>query len=63
MELSDGSRICVDCEQLFVMAGGERKFFAALGLAPPNRCPACRRLRKEAEQLQRTETRGDDSED
>jgi hypothetical protein len=60
MELSDGTRVCVDCEQLFVMDGGERTFFATLGYPPPSRCPACRRLRREAEQLRRMERTHDD---
>jgi hypothetical protein len=47
MELSDGSRVCVDCESLFKLEDGERQYFETNNLTLPKRCKACRQLRKD----------------
>jgi hypothetical protein len=46
MELSDGTRVCVDCTQIFTVDDGERRFFEARGFAMPKRCPTCRQARR-----------------
>jgi hypothetical protein len=40
------SLLCCDCGEVFSFAPGEQKFYSEKGLAPPKRCPACRRWKK-----------------
>lgn len=47
MELSDGSRACLDCEAIFVIEDGEKKYFDDHDLTLPKRCRQCRQLRKD----------------
>lgn len=47
MELSDGTRVCIDCENLFIIDDGERAYLADRGYQLPKRCKACRALRKD----------------
>lgn len=47
MELSDGSKVCLDCEALFIIEDGERQYFEAHNLTTPRRCRTCRQLRKD----------------
>ena len=46
MELSDGSKVCLDCEAVFIIDDGERKYFEANNLTLPKRCKDCRAQRK-----------------
>lgn len=47
MELSDGSRVCLDCEAIFVIEDGEKKYFDDHNLTMPRRCRTCCQLRKD----------------
>jgi hypothetical protein len=47
MELSDGTRVCADCESAFVIDSGERKYFEDHYLTLPRRCRDCRQLWKD----------------
>ena len=47
MELSDGSKVCIDCESLFIIDDGERQYFETNSLTLPKRCKACRQLRRD----------------
>jgi ssDNA-binding Zn-finger/Zn-ribbon topoisomerase 1 len=38
---------CQDCGGEFIFATGEQRFFARKELAPPKRCPDCRKKRRE----------------
>lgn len=43
----DEQLICADCRAEFVFTAGEARFYASKQLiAPPRRCPECRRLRR-----------------
>lgn len=37
---------CADCGGQFTWSEGEQRFYASRDLAPPKRCPDCRRLRR-----------------
>jgi len=39
--------VCVDCEQPFLFAIGEQKFYERKGLTPPKRCPRCRTIKRQ----------------
>ncbi len=41
-------KTCRDCGKNFEITRAERIFFESRGLALPKRCPACRKVRKEA---------------
>lgn len=41
-------RICRDCGKPFAITREERIFFESHNMALPKRCPACRKVRKEA---------------
>ena len=52
--------ICIDCEEKFILEGGESDFFTSKGLNLPRRCKGCRadrrnpdRARKEYERLKK----------
>ncbi|NLW24066.1 MAG: zinc-binding protein [Clostridia bacterium] len=45
----DKTLICKDCDQEFIFSAGEQEFYAAKGFEnEPQRCPACRKARKQA---------------
>jgi hypothetical protein len=58
MNLSDGTRVCVDCEQIFVMDDGEILWFKGHGFTMPLRCESCRQYRKELAHQADVETPG-----
>lgn len=39
---------CVECGEGFLFSVGEQKYFEAKKLEVPQRCPKCRKKRKEA---------------
>ena len=41
-------KMCRDCGKAFEISRSERIFFESHNMALPNRCPACRKARKEA---------------
>lgn len=41
-------KTCRDCGKTFEITRAERIFFESHNMAPPKRCPACRKTRKEA---------------
>ena len=41
-------KMCRDCGKVFDITRAERIFFESHNMALPNRCPACRKARKEA---------------
>lgn len=41
-------KTCRDCEKVFKISRAERIFFESHNMALPKRCPACRKVRKEA---------------
>lgn len=41
-------KTCRDCGKVFKISRAERIFFESHNMALPNRCPACRKARKEA---------------
>jgi hypothetical protein len=41
-------KICRDCGKAFKISRAERIFFESHNMALPKRCPACRKVRKEA---------------
>ena len=47
MELSDGSKVCLDCEAIFFIDDGEKQYFEDHGMTQPKRCRDCRQLRKD----------------
>jgi hypothetical protein len=52
-ELKDKTKTCVDCNLDWVFTAGEQVFYQGKGLHTPNRCPACRKKRKEGLELQK----------
>lgn len=46
--MEDKKLICKDCGSEFVFTAGEQQFFAEKGFTnEPQRCPTCRKARKE----------------
>lgn len=46
--MPDKTLVCKDCNQEFVFTEGEQTFYAEKGLQnEPQRCPACRKARKQ----------------
>lgn len=41
-------KTCRDCDKVFEISRAERIFFESHNMALPKRCPACRKVRKEA---------------
>lgn len=41
-------KMCRDCGKVFKISRAERVFFESHNMALPKRCPACRKVRKEA---------------
>lgn len=41
-------KMCRDCGKVFKISRAERAFFESHNMALPKRCPACRKVRKEA---------------
>ncbi len=47
-ELQDKTLVCKDCGTEFVFTAGEQQFYAEKGFTnEPQRCPACRKARKQ----------------
>ena len=47
-EYQDKTLVCKDCGAEFVFTAGEQQFYAEKGFEnEPQRCPACRRARKD----------------
>ncbi len=47
-ELQDKTLVCKDCGAEFVFTAGEQQFYAEKGFEnEPQRCPACRKARKQ----------------
>lgn len=58
MDLSDGSKVCIDCGAWFTVDDGERRYFTDRNFQLPKRCRPCRQLRKDlrhVEDVQRAE--------
>ncbi|MPW25076.1 cytochrome C551 [Alkalibaculum sp. M08DMB] len=46
--MTDKNLVCKDCDSQFVFTEGEQEFFKEKGFeSEPERCPACRKSRKE----------------
>lgn len=46
--MEDKTLVCKDCGSEFVFTAGEQQFYSEKGFEnEPQRCPACRRARKE----------------
>ena len=51
--MADKTLVCKDCGAEFVFTEGEQAFYAEKGFDnEPQRCPACRKARKEARRKQ-----------
>lgn len=58
MNYSDKTITCKDCGEEFVFTASEQEFFAEKGFTnDPQRCPACRRARKNGGRPQSTQQR------
>ena len=44
--LTDRTLTCVECQQPFVFAAGEQRYFATKDLTPPKRCQKCRAIKR-----------------
>ena len=51
--MADKTLVCKDCGAEFVFTEGEQEFYASKGFDnEPQRCPACRKAKKEARRNQ-----------
>ena len=51
--MSDKKLVCKECQKEFVFTVGEQEFYKEKGfLNEPQRCPECRRARKQATTMQ-----------
>ena len=49
MDYADKTLSCIDCGQAFAFTASEQEFFASKGFEnEPKRCPACRRVKRDA---------------
>ena len=50
-EFADKTLVCKDCGAEFVFSAGEQQFYAEKGFTnEPQRCPSCRKARKNQQQ-------------
>ena len=43
--------VCRECDEWFVFAATDQRFYAEQGFPPPKRCPNCRAERRRQEQV------------
>jgi hypothetical protein len=46
---------CVTCDQPFVFAAGEQRYYAQKQISETKRCPACRAIRRKQRELEKAE--------